>query len=89
MGEAVLTETICDEFDRLGYVVVRGMLPSDQVAELSAEVDRLTAPGYQNPIGDYYFQNESAPGGRLLRRVEHVCAMSPAIDAQFRGLIEI
>lgn len=87
MGEAVLTESMCEEFDRLGYVVVRGMLPRDQVAGLSAEVDRLTAPGYENPVGDYYYENESGSGGRLLRRVERVCAMSPAIDALFRGVI--
>jgi phytanoyl-CoA hydroxylase len=73
------------EFDRDGYVVVRGLAARDACVAIKAVAERDLAA--QQPPVEYEVDTKypgapaalDAPGGRTVRRLLHACARDPAI----------
>jgi phytanoyl-CoA hydroxylase len=74
-----------EQFDRDGYVVVRGLAARDECATIKAVAERDLAA--QKPPVEYEADTKypgapvslGAPGGRTVRRLLQACARDPAI----------
>jgi phytanoyl-CoA hydroxylase len=80
------------EFDRDGYIVIRGFLPADELAEFNRELNRYIAERVpQIPRTDVYYEDRNNPETlkQMARIKEHDPYFATLIDRpKWRGLAE-
>ena len=82
----MLTQQQIDEFNRDGYVIIRGLYSEQEMKQITAWVDEVAAyPEVPGKYMMYFEQSRLQPGNRILSRMEDIEPFHNGFSKLFTG----